>query len=77
LPAIIARLVLTALTLGIIYPTNAWDLPVTAGLIAGGILIGSATYDRLPDGALVEERAGLHVKGRAGVVDAYLLVALP
>jgi class 3 adenylate cyclase len=43
----------------------------------GGILIGPATFDRLPEGAVVEERPGLRVKGRDGIVDAYLLVALP
>jgi YYY domain-containing protein len=39
----IARLAVTTIALGIVYPTNAWDLPVTAGLVAGGIAIGSAT----------------------------------
>jgi class 3 adenylate cyclase len=43
----------------------------------GGILIGTATFDRLPDGAVVEKRPGLRVKGRDAIVDAYLLVALP
>ncbi|HEU5363612.1 MAG TPA: adenylate/guanylate cyclase domain-containing protein [Gaiellaceae bacterium] len=43
----------------------------------GGILIGRATFERLPDGAVVEERPGLRMKGKTGIVDAYLLVALP
>jgi class 3 adenylate cyclase len=43
----------------------------------GGILIGRATFERLPDGTVVEERSGLRVKGKDGIVDAYLLVALP
>jgi class 3 adenylate cyclase len=43
----------------------------------GGVLIGSATYDRLPDGVVVEERRHLKVKGKEDPVGAYLLVALP
>jgi class 3 adenylate cyclase len=43
----------------------------------GGVLIGSATYDRLPDGVVVEERRHLRVKGKEEPVGAYLLVALP
>jgi class 3 adenylate cyclase len=44
---------------------------------AGGVLIGSDTYEQLPAGAVVEARAGLVVKGRDDVVDAYVLHALP
>jgi adenylate cyclase len=43
----------------------------------GGVLIGTETYSRLPPGAVVEERAGLRVKGKDAVVDAYVLHALP
>jgi adenylate cyclase len=43
----------------------------------GGVLIGAETYGRLPDGAVVEARSGLRVKGRDQVVDAYVLHALP
>lgn len=43
----------------------------------GGVLIGSATYDRLPDGVVVEERRHLRVKGKEDPVGAYVLVALP
>jgi class 3 adenylate cyclase len=43
----------------------------------GGVLIGTETFERLPDGAVVEERRGLRMKGKTGIVDAYLLVALP
>jgi class 3 adenylate cyclase len=43
----------------------------------GGVLIGSATYDRLPDGVVVEERRHLKVKGKEEPVGAYVLVALP
>jgi len=43
----------------------------------GGVLIGSATYDRLPDGAVVEEQRHLRVKGKEQPVGAYVLVALP
>ena len=30
----------------------------------GGILIGEETYEQLPDGAVVEERTGLRIKGK-------------
>jgi adenylate cyclase len=43
----------------------------------GGVLIGSATYARLPDGVVVEERRHLKVKGKEEPVGAYVLVALP
>ena len=43
----------------------------------GGVLIGSETYDRLPDGATVEARSGLRVKGKTDAVHAYVLHALP
>ncbi len=44
---------------------------------AGGVLIGESTYSRLPEGAVVAERAGLRIRGKAEPVDAYLLLALP
>jgi adenylate cyclase len=44
---------------------------------AGGVLIGAETYDRLPDGAIVERRSGLRVKGKEDTLDAYVLFALP
>jgi adenylate cyclase len=43
----------------------------------GGVLIGAGTFEGLPDGAVVEERPGLRVKGKQEMVNAYLLVALP
>ncbi len=43
----------------------------------GGVLIGAETYDQLPDGAVVEERAGLRVKGKDAVIHAYVLLGLP
>ena len=43
----------------------------------GGVLIGAQTYEQLPDGALVEARTGLQVKGRDEAVDAYVLHACP
>jgi adenylate cyclase len=43
----------------------------------GGVLIGAETFERLPDGAVVEPRAGLRVKGKDVAVDAYVLHALP
>jgi class 3 adenylate cyclase len=43
----------------------------------GGVLIGAETFDRLPDGAVVEQKAGLMVKGKDQAVDAYVLLALP
>jgi adenylate cyclase len=44
---------------------------------SGGVLIGPETYARLPDGAVVEARKGLRMKGKQGVIDAYVLQALP
>jgi hypothetical protein len=44
---------------------------------AGGILIGPETHERLPAGAVVEERTGLQIRGKDDVVDAYVLLALP
>jgi len=44
---------------------------------AGGVLIGEDTYDALPDGAVVEARRGLRVKGKSDAVTAYVLLALP
>jgi len=43
----------------------------------GGVLIGAETYQQLPDGAVVEQRPGLRVKGKRDALDAYVLVALP
>ena len=42
----------------------------------GGVLIGAETYEQLPDGAVVEPRPGLRVKGKDVAVDAYVLHAL-
>jgi adenylate cyclase len=44
---------------------------------AGGVLIGAETYEQLPDGAVVEAKAGLRIKGKADVIHAYVLLALP
>lgn len=44
---------------------------------AGGVLIGDETYRRLPTGAVVEERAGLRMKGKDQAINAYVLLALP
>ena len=43
----------------------------------GGVLIGATTREELPDGALVEERAGLRMKGKEAPVNAYVLLGLP
>jgi len=43
----------------------------------GGVLIGTETFERLPDGAVVEERHGLRIKGKSHAINAYVLVALP
>jgi class 3 adenylate cyclase/FtsH-binding integral membrane protein len=43
----------------------------------GGVLIGAETYGQLPADAVVEAKAGLRVKGKEEVVDAYVLLALP
>jgi hypothetical protein len=41
------------------------------------VLIGAQTYRHLPDGTVVEKRAGLRIKGKDDAIDAYLLLALP
>jgi hypothetical protein len=41
------------------------------------VLIGAETYEQLPDGAVVEPRSGLRVKGKQDALDAYVLFALP
>jgi class 3 adenylate cyclase len=43
----------------------------------GGVLIGSETYEQLPDGTVVEARIGLQVKGKDEALDAYVLHACP
>jgi adenylate cyclase len=43
----------------------------------GGVLIGAGTYDRLPDGAVVEAVSGLRVKGKEEPLDAFVLRELP
>ncbi len=42
----------------------------------GGVLIGAKTYDELPNGALVEARTGLQLKGKENLLNAYVLHAL-
>jgi class 3 adenylate cyclase len=44
---------------------------------AGGVLIGAETYGQLPDGAVVEAKTSLRIKGKSDVVQAYVLLALP
>jgi len=39
------------------------------------VLIGPETYGQLPDGAVVEPRTGLRIKGKNEAVDAYVLLA--
>jgi len=43
----------------------------------GDVVIGSATLEQLPHGAVVEALPELHVKGRAAPITAYVLRALP
>jgi class 3 adenylate cyclase len=43
----------------------------------GGVLIGEATYERLPDGVTATPVRGLRVKGKDTPLDAYVLEALP
>jgi adenylate cyclase len=43
----------------------------------GGVLIGAETYEGLPDGAVVEARSGLQVKGKDEAVDAFVLLSCP
>jgi len=42
----------------------------------GGVVIGAATYERLPDDAVAERLPPLHVKGKAEPLEAYRLDAL-
>jgi class 3 adenylate cyclase len=42
----------------------------------GGVLIGAATYEQLPDGVVVEPLPGLRVKGKEHLVDAFVLRAM-
>jgi class 3 adenylate cyclase len=44
---------------------------------AGGVLIGEETYEQLPEGAVVEAKRHLRVKGKNELLGAYVLVALP
>jgi adenylate cyclase len=44
---------------------------------AGGVLIGEETYEQLPEGAVVEAKPHLRVKGRSDLLSAYVLLALP
>jgi adenylate cyclase len=43
---------------------------------AGGVVIGEATFEQLPHGAVVEALPELQVKGRTAPVTAYVLRAL-
>ena len=43
----------------------------------GSVLIGSETYRRLPDGAVVEKMGGIVVKGKVDALEAYVLHGLP
>jgi adenylate cyclase len=44
---------------------------------AGGVLVGSETYEQLPDGVVVEPKTGLRIKGKEDEIDAFLLLAVP
>jgi hypothetical protein len=41
------------------------------------VLIGVTSYRQLPAGTVVMPRGGLVVKGKADLVDAFLLLAVP
>jgi adenylate cyclase len=43
----------------------------------GGVLIGRATYDQLPNGTVVEPPRSLVVKGRSEPIEAYVLREVP
>ena len=45
--------------------------------MAGEVVVGAATYDRLPEGTVARPLGGLHVKGKSEPVEAYMLVSLP
>jgi class 3 adenylate cyclase len=44
---------------------------------AGSVLIGDATYERLPEGTVVKARGRLALKGKQHTTRAYVLLALP
>jgi adenylate cyclase len=44
---------------------------------AGQVVIGGATYSRLPDGTQVEALSARRVKGKETPVEAYVVLALP
>jgi class 3 adenylate cyclase len=44
---------------------------------AGEVVVGVATYERLPDGTEARPLGDLHVKGKSEAVEAYVLVSLP
>ena len=44
---------------------------------AGEVVVGAATYERLPDGTEARPLGDLHVKGKTEAVEAYVLVSLP
>ncbi len=44
---------------------------------AGGVLIGEDTFEQLPEGAVVEAKRHLQIKGKNDLVRAYVLLALP
>jgi hypothetical protein len=41
------------------------------------VLIGAGTYERLPDGAVVEAMPAVMVKGKEAPLEAYVLRELP
>ena len=43
----------------------------------GGVLIGAATAEQLPPGAVLEQVPPLSLKGKTQPVTAYLLLSLP
>ncbi|MDQ4044178.1 MAG: DUF2298 domain-containing protein, partial [Chloroflexota bacterium] len=67
----LAWLLVSIVTLGIIYPTNAWDLPVSAALIGASVLIGTSSAWSI--GARIRSVAGTLALLGVGA----FLVALP
>ena len=45
--------------------------------MAGEVVLGAATYERLPEGTETRPLRALQVKGKAEAVDAHVLVSLP
>lgn len=62
---------------GVVGDTVNLAARLEAAASPGIVVIGEATYVRLPTGAVIEPVPGLQLKGKREPVDAYVLLALP